>query len=77
MTSSKTNQIPSLLANRKMSIYRLVKELNARSSEFSKDICYNTVYRITKSNAIPPGTRYGTIATIANILNVRLDDLES
>lgn len=65
--AERKNQIPILLDLRGMNIYRLAKKTQ---------MPYHQVKRIAESPVIPDGVEYKTLRTLADALDVSIDDLE-
>lgn len=68
------NNIPILLKERNWTRYKLWKELDVVGAR-------DAVYRLGKPEAadqpIPPKTQWATLRSIARVLGVGMDDLES
>lgn len=65
--AERKNQIPVLLGLRGMTIYALAKRTR---------LPWHQVKRIVEAPAIPDGTEYKTLRSLAEALEVSLDDLE-
>ena len=65
--AERKNQIPFLLDLRGLNIYRLAKKTR---------MPYHQVKRIVESPVIPDGVEYKTLRTLAEALDVSLDELE-
>ena len=71
------NNIENLLKAKEISIYKLAQLMNDRRPEGQKEIHYKSVYNLVKRDTIPYRTYYGTLALLAEVLSVDIDDLET
>ena len=66
--AERRNQIPRLMAQRNMTVYGLAKQMQ---------MPWHNVNRIVEAPTIPDGTAYKTLRKAAEVLGVKIDDLEA
>jgi len=67
LVAERKNLLPLLLDQRGLSIYRLAKKM---------DMPYHNIQKLVNAPNIPEGTEYKTLVKLADILSVKIDDLE-
>lgn len=66
--AERKNQIPRLIEQRNMSVYKLARLMQ---------MPWHNVNRIVEAPTIPDGTAYKTLRKAAEVLGVKIDDLET